>query len=61
MIAEFLLYLREHRKLKSGTIGGYQLAIACDLQDLAVGSELSLHRLIRSFQIKDLSTPSVFL
>ena len=61
-IADFLMYLRLERKLKHGTIEGYRSAIAsvCQLNNLDIGSSKPLTRLLRSFYIQDLTSPTIF-
>ena len=61
-IANFLMYLRQEKKLKHGTLEGYRSAIAsvCHLNNLNIGSSKPLSSLLRSFQIQDLTVPVTF-
>ena len=62
VIADFLMHLRQERNLKHGTLEGYQSAIAsvCQLNNLDIGSSQPLTRLLRSFQLQDLTVPASF-
>ena len=59
LVADFLLFLRQERKLKAGTINGYRSALtsALSLQGIDLSSSQVIHQLSRSFQLEDLKTP----
>ena len=59
LIAEFLLYLRQVKKLKAGTIDGYKSALtsALSIQGIDISRDQTIHQLSRSFQLEDIKTP----
>ena len=62
LVADFLLYLRQEKNLRAGTIKAYKSAVASvvDTQEPLIGSDRALHRLLRSFQLEDLKKPHIF-